>query len=201
MSTNSDVSNVSRRRFLAVAGSVAATSSFAAGNASGLTQSPPPAPDHYLVTIHVRNGAVSYSAKNVGTGLDVSMPNNELTVKIGDEVKWQADTLGAHPKHRGHVHFATGTGTPGTPFARSDFRWSENGTDGDYTIQKGDYYYCVAIFDHGVSEVYADDPKIIVGGALIAKTEVEEAERALREVKERIGAIENTLKDAIKRLE
>ncbi len=194
MSRNRDVSNLSRRRFIAVAGSVAATSSFAVGRDSSLTQPvpAPPPPVHYLVTIHVVNDKISYTAQNRDTGGGVPMPHNDLTVNKGDEVKWEADTLGPNPKHRGHVHFKS------SPFAGQDFRWSENGSDGGNTLSVGKYYYCVAIFDKVKQEVYADDPKIIVGGT--AAEEVEKARTELSEVKEEIESIESMLKEAIQKL-
>jgi hypothetical protein len=196
MSRNKDVSNISRRRFLAVAGSVAATSSLAVGKDSSLTQPvpAPPPPVHYLVTIHVKNDKICYTAKNMDTHLDVPMPNNDLTVYKGDEVKWEADTPGPNARHRGHVYFKT------SPFAGHDFRWSENRSDGGKTLTAGTYYYCVAIFDKVKQEAYADDPKIIVGGAANATEEVEKAETELSEVREKIESIESMLKEAIEKL-
>jgi hypothetical protein len=193
MSRNNDLSTISRRRFLAVAGTVAATSSLAVADSSLPQPVPPPPPAHYRVTIQVRNDQICYTAKNMDTNQAVPMPNNDLTVHKGDEVKWEADTPGPNAKHRGHVSFKT------TPFARYDFRWSENGYDGGNTQSAGTYYYSVAIFDYVKQEVYADDPKIIVGGSLDAMEEFKEAESELREVREKIGSIEGILKDAIEK--
>jgi hypothetical protein len=197
MSRNSAVSNVSRRRFL-VASTVAATSSFVVGKDSNLGQpvpTPPSPPVHYLVTIDVTTDPISYTAENKDTLTGVPMPNNSLTVNKGDEVKWQAKTAGPNAKHRGHIRFTTTT-----PFAVKEFRWSENGFGGGYTKNAGTHYYCVGVFDKLKQEVYADDPKIIVGGTFDAKAEVEEAESEVREVKEKIESIENLLKKAIEKL-
>jgi hypothetical protein len=195
MSNNSDAQTVSRRRFIAVAGSVAATSSFVVGKESNFAQPvpQPTAPVHYLVTIDVTNDPISYTAENKDTSTGVPMPNNSLTVNKGDEVKWQAKTAGPNAKHRAHVRFTTTT-----PFSVQEFKWSENGFGGGYTQNVGAHYYCVGIFDKVRQEVYADDPKIIVGGD--AKADVEKAESELREVREKIGSIENILKNASEKL-
>jgi hypothetical protein len=198
MSTNSDASNVSRRRFLAVAGSVAATSSFVLGKDSNSGQpnpTPRPPPVHYLVTIDVTSDPISYTAENTDTSTSVSMPNNSLTVNNGDEVKWQAKTAGPNAKHRADIRFTTTT-----PFAVREFKWSENGFGGGVTQNVGTHYYCVGVFDKVKQEVYADDPKIIVGGTLDAKKEVVEAESELKEVKEKIESVESLLRKAIEKL-
>jgi hypothetical protein len=49
-------------------------------------------------------------------------------------------------------------------------------------------------------EIYADDPRIIVGGAFDAEARVEEAQRELGNVKEKIGSIEGKLRKAIDEL-
>ena len=197
MSYNFDVSNVSRRRFLAVAGSVAAASSLAVGSDVEAGQ-PLPVPVtavRYLVTIDVTNDPILYTAQNKDTMTAVPMPNNCLTVNKGDEVKWQAKTAGPNAKHRAHIHFTTTTA-----FAVQDFKWSEGGFGGGTTQNSGTHYYCVGVFDKVKQEVYADDPKIIVGGTFDAKAEIVEAESELREVKEKIGSIENLLRTAVEKL-
>jgi hypothetical protein len=192
-----NVANVSRRRFLAVAGSVAATSSFVVGERSNSGADPTPLPPlvHYLVTIDVTSDPISYTAENTDTSTSVSMPNNSLRVNNGDEVKWQAKTAGPNAKHRADIRFTTTT-----PFAVKEFKWSENGFGGGITQNAGTHYYCVGVFDKVKQEVYADDPKIIVGGTSDARAKVVEAETELREVKEKIGSIENLLRKAVETL-
>lgn len=121
------------------------------------------------------------------------MPNNDLPVLNGDEVKWEADT-GPQGKHRAKVRFTTSS-----PFSVPEFKWSENHNAGGTTLRVGTYYYCVGVFDKVNGEVYADDPKIIVGGTFDAKAEVEEARRELKEVQEKIGSIGGVLTKAIER--
>src|ERR1700722_1551405 len=172
MSSNSDVSNVSRRHFLAVAGTMAAASSFAVGKhaESSQTSSALVQPVHYLVTIDVTSGSIKYSAQNKDDPTQVvSMPNNCLTVNKGDEVKWQAKTTGPHAKHRATIRFTTTS-----PFSLPEFRWSENQFGGGDTRTVGDFYYCVGVFDKKMHVIYADDPRIIVGGAFDAEARVEE---------------------------
>ena len=198
MSKNSDASNVSRRKFLAVASTVAAANSLAVGKDVGLaqttTQSTPVRPVHYLVTITVADNSISYSAINKDTGNPVTMLNNSLTVMPGDEVKWTAATPGPN-KHRASVRFTTTT-----PFTVKDFKWSENQTGGG-NAQGGpaSHYYVVAVFDERTQEVYSDDPKIIVGGASV-KAEIIEAESELQAVKEKIESIDALLNKAIEQL-
>ncbi len=198
MSKNSDASNVSRRKFLAVAGTVAAANSLAVGkdvgSAQTTTQSTPVSLVHYLVTITVANNSISYYALNKDTGQAVSMPNNSLTVNPGDEVKWKAITPGPN-RHRASVRFTTTT-----PFTVKEFKWSENQTGGGNT-QGGpaSHYYLVAVFDKDTQEVYSDDPKIIVGGAFV-KAEIIEAESELQAVKEKIESIDALLNKAIEQL-
>ena len=198
MPKNSDASNVSRRRFLTVAGSVAAASSLARGNDVGSAQPPPTTvtPVHYLVTMNVTSsGPILYTAENKDTSTPVSMTNNSLTVNNGDEVKWQAITVGPNAKYRAHIRFPTTT-----PFAVQEFKWSENGFGGGTTQNVGTHYYCVGIFDKVKQEIYADDPRIIVGGTG-ATAEVAQAKRELTEVQEKIGSVEDILKKAIEKLE
>jgi plastocyanin len=199
MSKNSDASNLSRRKFLAVAGTVAAANSLAVGkdvgSAQTTTQSTPVSPVHYLVTItvDVANNSISYDALNKDTGKPAPMPNNSLTVMPGDEVKWTARTSGH--RYRASVRFTTTT-----PFAVKEFKWSENQTGGGNT-QGGaaNHYYLVAVFDKDTQEVYSDDPKIIVGGASV-KAEIIEAESELQAVKEKIDSIDAILNNAIGQL-
>src|SRR5258708_18307 len=197
MSNNSDASNVSRRKFLAVAGTVAAASSLAAGKdvQSAQTSAAPVPPVHYLVTINVTTDPISYCARNKDTQTDVPMPNNSLTVNPGDEVKWQAKTTGHKPQHRAGIRFTTAT-----PFAAKEFKWSENQSEGGNTQKAGTYYYCVGVFDKVKQEIYFDDPKIIVGGGLNVKSQIVEPESELSEVKEKLESIEKLLSKAIKQL-
>ncbi|MGA2745934.1 MAG: hypothetical protein ABSE44_14655 [Candidatus Sulfotelmatobacter sp.] len=193
MHISSDASNVSRRQFLAVAGSVAAASTLAAGSdvESGKPSPVPVTAAHYLVTIDVTQNPIKYTGENTDTSTSVSMPNNTLTVNNGDEVKWQAKTSGTHPKYHAGIHF-----TPNSPFAVSDIKWSENAPGGGVTKNPGSFYYCVGIFDHLNHEIYADDPKIIVGGT--PAPALQEAEVELSEIKEKIDSIQKLLKQASK---
>ncbi len=196
MHKQSDPSNVSRRQFLAVAGSVAAASTLAVGSdvESALPSLTPPTAARYLVTIDVTKNPVQYTAINADTNAPVPMPNNSITVNKGDEVKWQAITSGAHPRHRAGIRFTTQS-----PFTSQEFKWSENHSGGDTTQTPGDYYYCVGIFDHVNHEIYADDPKIIVGGTFTTEDQVKHAEAELREVKEKIESIDAILRNAIQK--
>ncbi|HEV7220520.1 MAG: hypothetical protein ACHP8A_11960 [Terriglobales bacterium] len=200
MFRNSDTSNVSRRHFLAVAGSVAAASSLAVGK-DEKSEKPSPTPrvqTHYLITLTVDadNDEITYSASNNNDAahpVPVDMPHKTLTVYVGDEVKWQAKTSGSKPKHRAKVRF-----TNTYPFKKREFKWSENESDGDTVQPKQEgtiHYYCVAVFDKSKPEVYADDPIIIVGGS-DASIEIGQAENKLADVRKQIESVEYLLRDA-----
>jgi hypothetical protein len=192
MHISSDASNVSRRQFLAVAGSVAAASSLAAGSdvESGKPSPVQRAAVHYLVTIDVTKSPICYTAKNTDTNTSVPMPYNSLTVSNGDEVKWQAITSGTHPRYRAGIHFTTPS-----PFTVPEIKWSENAPMGGITQAPapGDYYYSVGVFDHLNHEIYVDDPKIIVGGS----TPLQQAEVELGEVEEKIKSVQHLVRMAI----
>jgi hypothetical protein len=195
MSKNSDVSNISRRRFLAAAGTVAAANSLVAGKAVSTERNtaqpvPPPSPDSYLVTITVRNGSFSYEySKN--NGPSVQMPNKSLTVNRHDQVEWQASVEGSH-RHHGKVRF-----TGGSPFNNNEFKWTENHKGGGpiTTSILDEYYYCVGIHDDDVGDVHPDDPKIIVGGRG-PEAQLHQAESELRAVQDKIKSVIGLLEKA-----
>lgn len=204
MFRNSDTPSVSRRHFLAVAGSVAAASSLAMGNdeKSERRSSPPRVQVRYLITLTVDadNDEITYSAVNNNdphSPVPVDMTNKTLYVNVGDEVKWQAITSGSKPKHRGKVRFTTTY-----PFKKREFKWSEGESEGDTIQPKQEgtsHYYCVAVFDKNNHEVYADDPIIIVGGD-DASAEIGQAESKLAEVRKTIESVEDLLRDAQQKL-
>lgn len=79
MSTNSDTCSVSRRQFLAAAGSIAAASSFAVGKDSDSAQTPVPIiPVDYVVTVVVKTTPPTYHARDRNG--PVTMSNNTLQV-------------------------------------------------------------------------------------------------------------------------
>jgi hypothetical protein len=200
MFRNSDVTNVTRRRFLTVAGTVAATSSFSVGKDSSLSQTvPAPTPVKYLVTIDVRSGSISYS---VSPTIDPHI----MKVNVNDEITWQVKSAGSHPKHHAAVLFIATTpfldtnGQPATTFQWSDSDDANIGVGGGKTQTKGTHEYCVAVFDKAKGKLYLDDPKIIVGGTVDAKGQIVEAESELRAVRAKIESIENALRTAIPKL-
>jgi len=199
MSAKSDASNVSRRRFLAAAGSVAVVSPFAAGKDSSVTQSSPPPAVSYLVTIDVTSGAISYA-------VSPPMDPHSMHVNNVDEIKWRVTSALPNPKHQIAILFINTT-----PFVDNSghptraFQWSEKddatgGFGGGTAKTKGTHEYSVAVFDGVTQKLYLDDPKIIVGGTLDAKAEVVEAESELNEVKEKLESVENLLRQAIEKL-
>jgi len=199
MSKNSDASNLSRRKFLAAAGTVAAANSFVAGkavlSADGTSQATPaPSSMSYLVTIKVDPNSTTnlfcYSAQDQN-GNNVPMPGNSLTVNVGDTVEWTSSIKGGH-KHLAKVRFTTTS-----PFSRNVFKWSENHRDGDkvqLTLFE-EHYYCVGISDKDAGDVHADDPKIIVGGRGL-KAKIDQAESELHVVKDKIGSVIELLEKA-----
>ena len=191
MSINCDASNVSRRQFLAAAGSVAAASSFALGKDSGSAQStpsPPPIPPPVVhnVTIDVTKKPISYSVGNPAANA------YHLQVNPNEVVTWTAVTSSPNPKHCVAIFFQKET-----PLADTNIRpvrtllWSErdetpNGPP--VTIDpdaSGIYEYSVAVLDEGTQTTYTDDPRIIVGtGNFEARTTITSALDELRKAAE-----------------
>jgi plastocyanin len=197
MPTAIDSSNLTRRRFLAVASTAAAASSMSVGTELGSSQSTP-VQVHYVVTIDVRSGSFSYTVSPKGD------PHN-LEVNRGDEVKWLVKTSG--PKHRGAALFIKTTpfidahGNPVRPFHWSDTDETSTGYSAGLAQNKGTHEYCVAVFDENTGQLYLDDPKIIVGGAALdARAEIIEAEGELKDVREKILSIEKKLGNATQKL-
>jgi plastocyanin len=171
MSGKPEASNVSRRQFLAVAGSVAAASSFAVGKDSGSAQPLPPAPTPAdpLVTIDITAAPISYSASGHNA--------YRLKAKNGDIVKWQAKT--SSTKHRVTIlflkdtPFSDGSKKPLYAFHGSEADEAGNGIGGTIDDDaSGTYEYYVAVFDDKTNLTYTDDPKIIVGSGNDAGAEI-----------------------------
>jgi hypothetical protein len=152
--------------------------------------------------------------QNVGAASEMLKPYDarlmrcfhNMNVNNVDEIKWQALSVGPHPKHHVAVLFITST-----PFLDShnnpirSFQWTEsddaNGAFGGGQVQTpGTHEYCVAVFDGNTQTLYVDDPKIIVGRPLDAKAEVVEVEKELRQVIEKMESMDSVLKNAIGKL-
>jgi hypothetical protein len=186
MSENSE-GDVSRRRFLAVAGSVAAASSFAAGKDSQPTKATPASKLH-KVTIHATGEKLSYTTPD-------NPDASTLCVIKGDEIKWQIKSSGT--KHHGAISF------PGTnPFSDKPippFEWTE--TDevakkfpGGFATKLNEHKYDVAVFDVEKSKLYIDDPKIIVGTGVELLDTADELGRELEEAQKKLVLIKKALR-------
>src|SRR6266481_5615502 len=148
MFKNADASNVSRRHFLTVAGGVAAAGSLVSGKESALALVPsdPMTSVHYLVTIDVRSGSISYA---VSPPID---PHN-MHVHTVDEIKWQVKSAGPNPQHKAAILFiATTPFADPTGHPTHTFQWSEQddatgGFGGGQAQLHGSHEYCVAVFD------------------------------------------------------
>lgn len=221
MSGESEVSNVSRRQFLTVAGSAAVASSFAVGKngSSAQTSPPPPPPVHYLVTIDVTSGSISYSAQNKATLANVPMHHKDLPVNPGDSVTWQAKTkptaTDPTPIHRvtilflpNETPFGDGNGNPLYAFEGAQVDEASNGIGGtigpNHSSSPVAYEYYVAVIDDAKGGLtYTDDPRIIVGNAIMVTTKgklIIEAEGELKEaarlnfaLREKIESVERKL--------
>jgi hypothetical protein len=203
MSGQPESSNVSRRQFLAGAGSAVAASSFALGKdgLAGQTHTPAP-PVNYLVTIDVTSGSISYSAVNKGTSPPTPVPlsnNRDLSVNPNDTVEWQAKTNkpanAPNPVHRltilflpKETPFADG-GNPVYAFGGSQDDEANHKIVGticpNTSSQCVDYECYVAVIDDATGgKTYTDDPKIIVGNAIIVTAKgklINDAESELKE--------------------
>jgi hypothetical protein len=203
MSGNSDA--VSRRTFLAVAGStVVAASSFAVGKDSDSAQSTAPtiAVD-YVVTIDVKTTPPTYHARD-GHGHPVTLHNNGLPVNKTDSVTWEVDNGGK--SYNLTVGFFK---TPTTPLVDPHGRalYSVSGTEADQGTKRiggtigptasGTYKYYVRADDANGS--HPDDPTIIVG-KLDTKEKLTKAKGELKEVRDKIDYIEKELGEVIDKL-
>jgi hypothetical protein len=204
MSRYSDASNVSRRQFLAVAGSVVAANSLAVGEGSGSAQalSHPLTSGPYLVTIVVANNAISYRAQD---GLGHSVVANPLTIGgAGETVTWKVD-IGGKKYHLAIIFLKT-------PLVNSSNKpvYAVSGTESDEGTNKiggmigskasGTYKYFVRVIDDTTDIEYPDDPIIIVGKAPNAREQLIEADGQLKEVREKIDTIEKELGEVIDKL-
>jgi hypothetical protein len=195
MSENSEASNVSRRHFLAVAGSVAAASSFAVGKDGESTKASTVAAKHYVVTIDVTGDQISYSAPGIPDA-------RILPVNLGDDIKWKVKSAPPNPKHHGAILFPITSPFAGT----NSLQWTENDDAtagyGVGTAQNvGQHKYSVSIYDRVKHKFYLDDPKIIVGSGNNAITQLMEARKELAEVRGQIVSIEKELESAVDKLE
>lgn len=212
MSMNSDASNVSRRQFLAAAGSVAAASSFALGKDSGSAQSPPPPPVVYKVTIDVTKAPISYSMTDPN---GVVHNAYRLRAETGDKVTWTVKPS----KTQYHVSILFLKETPlndtnGNP--TYTVLGSDQTTIPPMVIDKdasGTYEYYVGVVDDYTKQTYSDDPKIIVGtGNFEARATITSALDELRktaedverkrehELEKQIESVEKKLERAIDEL-
>jgi hypothetical protein len=195
MSESSETSNVSRRHFLAVAGSVAAASSFAAGNDGEPTKAATAAAKQYVVTIDVTGDHISYSAPGIPDARD-------LPVTKGDNIKWKVKSAQPNPKHHAALLFPVTS-----PFSStSSLQWTENddaaaGYGVGVAQNVGQHKYSVSIYDRVTHKLYLDDPKIIVGSGNNAITLLMEARKELAEVRGQIVSIEKELESVVDKLE
>jgi hypothetical protein len=223
MSRNSDVSNVSRRRFLAVAGGMAAANSFVTGEALSSAVPPPPPPTTYLVTVDIRTNPISYTYTTTsGGGVHKA---NRLKVNEDDIVKWKVTT----PLTTLYKYHMTIFCVRDTPLADTNgnpvfaIHGSEVDADAGRVKAKidsdtsGSYEYYVAVTDDATGKTYTDDPKIIVGGSgtfeqrdelikdahqLIAEArKLEDAAGSNHALKEKIESIERELGEVVVKLE
>ena len=203
MSKIVDAANVTRRRFLGVAGSVAATSSLVLGDDSTLFAAPPsPTPvANYPVTIDVSNPSnIKYSTPAQGDASTVDK------VTTGQTFTWTVK-----PLSKFHLAILF----PKTPFSVHGFMGSQNDASqgkigGKITASVGCYKYWVVVHDDATGKTYIHDPKIIVGRGFDAVDEIDFALDDLKvaddklskkpKLQERIHAVEKELKDIIRQL-
>jgi hypothetical protein len=204
MSKRRDASNVSRRQFLAVAGSVAAASSLTFGRDTNSALPPAPVPvATHPVKISTATKPLSYTTPTIP---DASI----LHVKRGETVAWSATPT---TQYRVAILFF-----PNTPFTdpHGNHLYAFEGPDSDAGNGKiggtisgpdGTYPYCVAIFDDASVLTYTDDPKIVVGDGDDARAEIASALADLKDAnaklssrpkeREQIEAVEHKLEHLV----
>jgi hypothetical protein len=208
MSENSVTSRVSRRRFLTVAGTVAAASSLGSGTASAVAQQAPTPPISvdYPVTIDVAaDNTLSY--KVGGKSAD------PLNINANQTVTWKVNGTKYHltilfKKKKTPLVDPNGKPLNAVHGSEQDEGTLKVGGKIGGGAKGHSYKYAVAVFDDVTNETYSDDPKIIVGTGLedakeelaSALDEVKEAEVALSDrpkQREQAKSIENQLEHLI----
>lgn len=212
MPRNSDASNVSRRQFLTVAGTLAATGHLFVGKASSAVPATTArrTKANHVVTIDVTKKPIAYSTPELPDA-------STLPVSATEVVTWKANTPGS--KHHLALLFY-----PDTPFIDKNgdpvfaFHGSENEEGNGIGINasidpkaSGWYDYCVAVWDESKMKTYTDDPTIIIGdGKLSAKAarakliaaqkELKRVAQTYPPVSEQIKSIESELQKIIDEL-
>jgi hypothetical protein len=168
MSRNSDTTNVSRREFLAAAGTIAATNSFAVRKITNPDPNSPPPPASYVVTIDATTTPISYRFPD-STG--VAHNANRMKVNASDKVAWIAKT--PSPNHHAVTLFflketplvdATANNKPIYALYWTESQESPSGIGGTIDPDGSGTYECyVAVVDTKTNQIYIDDPKMIVG--------------------------------------
>lgn len=217
MSRNSDPGSVSRRQFLAAAGTIATASSFAMGKDSDSAQTTTPTtcpavtsttcpaptsttPVDHVVTIKVNGtGTLTYCVNDSqGKCVDLVPPNYDLCVNPRDSVKWAVK--GAYGKYTVAIGFFK---TPDTPLVdgNADDLYSVYGknsaTQEGIIASTASGAYCYSVRVHDKNGWHPDDPRIIIGKS-DASEMLKEAQDQLSEVKGKIEVIEKELKEAMR---
>jgi hypothetical protein len=219
MPRNPDVSNVSRRWFLALAGGAAAANTLATGLDPELTQAAPspPTTTTYQITVDVSNAV---NLKTPPIYYTPKLPNARSVsgVKANETFSWRVHTK-SHPANQ--YHLAILFKDHSTPFVDAtsgnsqvyEFYGTENdeaagGTGINAKIDTNallQYDYYVLVFDHKAKYIYFDDPSIIIGdGLLAAEKNLIKASRDLEKAasedaakREKIIAIDKQLRSLI----
>jgi hypothetical protein len=165
--------SVSRRHFLAVAGSVAATCSLSAGNGSNLSNAAA-ASINYPVTIDARTTPFTYTtsvpmAATPAYHLHVASANSTVSFTV--------ITSGAN-QHSAAIFFPNDTplvDKNGRPMQA--FVWSQTEESAPAMLPmdpdaSGQYEYRIVVFDKVAGTTTSEDPKFIVGGGGIELTEI-----------------------------
>ncbi len=167
----SNDSNVNRRQFLAIAGSVAATSSFAsARNETSSQPIPPPPPPTYKVLIDVSNNSPIWTLNGVAGSNNKA---RHLAANPKETIVWtvkSSSSTSTPPKHSVAIFFEKDTPVRDKSGKLTyAITWSERNEvpDGPMVTVDDDafgiYKYSVVIHDEVNDASYPDDPKIIVG--------------------------------------
>jgi len=174
MSKSSDVSNVTRRGFLAGAGTVATTGYLLIGGPSSATVEPsfPPTAPNHVMTFDVTSNSI---VCNIGSPQPPGSDPCTLTVKPKDVVHFKAITV---PKSKRHLAVLF---IDRTPFVDTggDKVWAFHGSEGDEgngigrlasidpALSEGDVFeFSVGVWDEASGnkpKSYTGDPTIIIG--------------------------------------
>jgi hypothetical protein len=221
MPINSEVSNVSRRRFLTVAGGAAAASSVATGmnlrSARAMADKSISADYPLIIDVSKADHADNPPSYRTESGVDA---HTIKKVKKDQTFAWRVQTRNDPNNHYQLAILFANKLTPFVDIKSGKPVYTFYGSEDDEhnggigknakidNLTKGSFEYYVAVYDSDTGQLYIDDPTIIIGDGklaaeadlIAAKGELKKAAAAYPAKSDQIQSIEKSLRDLIEEL-